>query len=40
MALAGMKAAGRLLDAFEHNGMPLSPSSNPIPHGKRDGGGL
>ncbi|WP_437870910.1 phage Gp37/Gp68 family protein [Methylorubrum extorquens] len=38
MQRVGKKAAGRLLDGVEHNGM--LPSSNPIPHGKRDGGGL
>ena len=39
MAPIGEKAAGLLLDAFEHNGMPLSPSPGPIPYGKQDGGG-
>lgn len=38
MQRVGKKAAGRLLDGVEHNGMP--PSPGPIPHGKRDGGGL
>lgn len=30
----------RLEACADKFGLPLSPSSNPIPHGKRDGGGL
>ena len=36
----GKRKAGRTIDGFAHDGFPLSPSSGPIPHGKRDGGGL
>lgn len=35
----GKRKAGRTIDGVTHDGFPLSPSSGPIPHGKRDGGG-
>lgn len=36
----GKRKAGRTIDGATYDGFPPTPSSNPIPHGKRDGGGL